>query len=291
VQAKWGFDITVRPPAKGHFGTRILITELHDEVMRRLNDGFFLSELKERISRTYSFFIGRIVTIRLNDDEINKEQFEIGSNFASEKFQRGDVSCNITAGIAAVRGESFRERNAGWFVFCNGRAVLFADKSALTGWTGGGQLPTFQPKHRPFLGVVFFVSPDPEDLPWTTTKSGINEESLIWQEAKRYMVTVGRVITGFLDSRYSDDNQTVAPPDLQRASGQAVSVLSAAVSSSQQFKLPRSAAPKMIRIQYQAKVADIRAIESYLRRPGMGGSEVGRYTFNWFLKNEVGQDE
>jgi hypothetical protein len=46
VQAKWGFDITVRPPAKGHFGTRILITELHDEVMRRLNDGFFYQNLR-----------------------------------------------------------------------------------------------------------------------------------------------------------------------------------------------------------------------------------------------------
>ena len=171
------------------------------------------------------------MTIRLNDIEIGKETFEIGSNYASEKFTRGEVSCNITAGIAAAKGEAFRERNAGWFVFCNGRTVLFADKSSLTGWTGGGLLPIFQPKHRPFLGTVLFVSPDPEALPWTTTKASVNEESVIWQEAKRHMVTVGRVITGFLDSRYSDDGAGIAPAELQSASERGISVLTAAVST------------------------------------------------------------
>jgi hypothetical protein len=88
-QEQWQFEITPRSPAKSDFGTRIVITDLHNDVLRRLDDGLFLSQLRDRLARTYSFFIGRVVKFTLNDAEINKESFEIGSNYASEKFTRG----------------------------------------------------------------------------------------------------------------------------------------------------------------------------------------------------------
>jgi len=133
-QERWGFNITSRPARPKVVGTRILITELYDDMERRIDDGLFLSDLQDQISRTYSFFIGRIVNIKLNGTQIGAESFEIGSNFSVAKVMRGIVSCNIKAGIAATTGDTFRDRNAGWFVFCNGRTVLFADKSAVTGW-------------------------------------------------------------------------------------------------------------------------------------------------------------
>jgi len=105
------------------------------------------------------------------------------------------------------------------------------------------------------------------------------------------MVTVGRIITGFLDKRYTGEGTEIAPSELQDASGGKVSVLAAAVAKPRAFKPPTTPAPKEIRIQYSAKVDDVRRIESYLRQPGMGGSEVGRYTFNYFLKNEVKGNE
>jgi hypothetical protein len=285
----WQFEITPRNPAKTDLGTRISITDLSDDVLRRMDDGLFLAQLKDRIARTYSFFIGRVVEITLNNADIPAEIFEIGGNYTSEKFKSGKVSCNITAGIAVTKGDTFRDRNAGWFVFCNGRAVLFADKSSLTGW--GATLPIFQPKHRPFLGTIFFVSSDPEALPWTTTKASVNEDSAVWQEAKRHMTTVGRVVIGFLDRRYTDEGTEVASADLQDASGASVSVLKAAVAQTRSFKPPTKPAPKEMKIQYMAKLADIKKIATHLRRPNIGGSEVGRFTFNYFLKNEVGGDE
>lgn len=285
----WKFEITPRAATTKDFGTQIEISNLHDDVRRRLGDGLFLSQLRERIARTYSFFIGRVVDITVNNVIIEKEVFEIGSNYASKKFKSGKVSCNITAGIAATSGESFRDKNAGWFVFCNGRAVLYADKSTTTGWAGAG-LPIFQPKHRPFLGTVFFVSADPEALPWTTTKASVNQESAIWQEAQRQMVAVGRVVIGFLDKRYTDDGTEIAPSDLKAASGERVSVISAAVATARSFEPPKKPAPATTSIQYRVKIANLKKITSYLQKPGMGGSKVGRYTFNYFLKNEVGDD-
>jgi hypothetical protein len=283
----WHFEIEPRPRARKQLGTQITITELHDDVVRRIGDGLFLGQLRERISRTYSAFIGRIVNINVNNVSIQKESFDISRNYANDKFKSGKVTCNITAGFAIATGKNFRDRSSGWFVFCNGRAVLFADKSPLTGWNNAG-LPIFQPKHRPFLGTVLFVSSDPEALPWTTTKSSVNEENAVWQEAKRRMITVGRVITGFLDKRYTGQGTEITPGDLQDASSGRISILAAAVANSRAFKPPAKAGPKMLKIQYSAKVADVRKIESYLHRPGMGGSEVGRYTFNYFIKNELG---
>jgi hypothetical protein len=230
-QEPWNFEIERRPAIKKHLGTQITISELHDDVLRRLGDGLFLGQLRDTISRTYSAFIGRVVSIKVNNVAIIEESFEIGDNYASDKFKSGKVSCNITAGIAVPKGEAFRDRYSGWFVFCNGRAVLFADKSPLTGWGGAG-LPIFQPKHRPFLGTVFFVSSSSEQLPWATTKSSVNEESAIWQEAKRRMVTVGRVITGFLDKRYTGEGTEMGSAELQDASRGRVSVLAAAVANS-----------------------------------------------------------
>jgi hypothetical protein len=160
----------------------------------------------------------------------------------------------------------------------------------LTGWsTPGTGLPIFQPKHRPFVGVVFFVSEDPEKLPWTTTKSGINEDSAIWQEAKRRMIVVGRGVISFLDGRYRDEGTEVAAADLREAAQARVSILSTAISTQKTFEPPRTPQPETVRIQYEAKVADIRRIAEHIGRPNMSGSEVGRHTFSFFLRNEVGE--
>jgi hypothetical protein len=282
----WTFDITSRAPVRKDTGTEITITSLYPEVAQRISDGLFIAQLREAIARTYTFFIDRMVEISVNDAKVTSESFEIGDNYTSHKLKRGGVTCNITAGIAAAKGEVFRDKAAGWYVFCNGRTVLYADKSPVTGWSAG--LPIFQPKHRPFLGTVFFVSVDPEELPWTTTKAGVNEESAVWQEAKSHMIPAGLVITRFLDRRYTDEGTEIAPSEMQSVSGAPVKMLTAAIAKQKTFKPPPASSSKTVRIQYDADKADINRIATHLRRPGMGGSEVGRYTFNHYLKNEVG---
>lgn len=284
----WTFPITPRAPAKdGQTGTRISVTGLHDETKRRILDGLFLAQLKDMVAKTYSFYLTKFVSIYVNDDLIAGVITEIGTNHASETFSVGDVSCSVTAGIGLPQGGNFRDRAAGWFVFCNGRTVISADKSPLTGWGSPGR-PIFQPKHRPFVGTVFFVSKDAEQLPWTTTKASINEDNAIWQEAKRHMVSAARVVIAFLDSRYTDEGTDVPSADLRLAAGPAVSVMSAAVAPRQIFSPPTSPAPKNTRIQFDAKVVDVARIAQYLGRRSMSAADVGRHTFHHFLANEVG---
>jgi hypothetical protein len=140
------------------------------------------------------------------------------------------------------------------------------------------------------LGTVFFVSKNAEHLPWTTTKSGINEDSALWQSTKRQMIAVGRIVVTFLDGRYTDEGTEVPSKDIQEATGDGVSVLSASVSQKRSFVTPKAAtASSTTKIQYEAKVEDVKRIANYLKRSSMSGSDVGRHTFNHFLRNEVGE--
>lgn len=291
-QARWQFDISTRDPVTSGTGTKIKLTELRDEVRRRIGDGVFLEQLKKKIARTYTFFLGRIVDISVNGERIEGVPLRIGSNAASDSFEDGGVTCSVAAGIAEVGPSGkYAQDGSGWFVFCNGRNVVFGDKSELTGWSGGAGLPIFQPKHRPFLGVVFFVSSNPEQLPWTTTKTGLNEESRVWQAARRIMVVVGKQVTSYLDQRYSSEGTEVSIEDVKQAAGSTVSVLASSTLSKKQFSRPSKVAPDTIKIQYDALSEQVAAITKYLRRSSMSGAEVGRYTFDYFYKNKVGDNE
>lgn len=103
------------------------------------------------------------------------------------------------------------------------------------------------------------------------------------------MIVVGRDLISFLDGRYSDEGTEVAAADLRDAAKARVSVLSTAVASQRSFSPPQATKPETVRIQYDARVSDIQKIAEHLRKPGMSGSEVGRHTFFFFLRNEVGE--
>jgi hypothetical protein len=102
------------------------------------------------------------------------------------------------------------------------------------------------------------------------------------------MVAVGRTLTSFLDSRYTSEGTAFAPADLRDATGARISVLDAAVANERVFEPPKRVTPRTQKIVYDAKIADIRKIEGHLKKR-MGGSAVGRYTFDYYLKNEVGE--
>jgi hypothetical protein len=285
----WRFPIQNRPACSKNTGTKIVIGSLHEEVRRRMSDGLFETDLREKLSKVYSFFLGRIVSIDVNKKPVNPTDFEIGENFSHDKFRSGEVDCTITAGIAVAAGGKFLTEAAGWFVLCNFRTIIYGDKSLLTGW--GSTLPLFQPKHRPFLGLVSFTSPNPEALPWTTTKGSVNVDDLTWQEARARMPAVAKPILRVLDSRYSQEGTEIEPLKIAQLSGQSTNVFEAAVSKQRAFTTIVKEAPKDVRVQYTAKRSEIDKIRKHFARSNMSASEIGRKTFEFFLRNEVGGGE
>jgi len=291
AELPWKIPITKRPPTQ-KTGTTINISSVHPEIGTRLNDGTFHKDLVDRIAKVYSFFIGRIVNIYVNGKEVERTDFEIGQdNFSHAKFRRDGVDCSILAGIAAPAGDRFLAEDAGWFVFCNYRTVLYADKSALTGWEAGA-LSIFQPKHRPFLGIVLFTSSDPDALPWTTTKGHINEDSAVWQEAKLHMVAVGKPLTSFLDKRYSNDGPNIQPSGIAKLAGAAINVFDAAVSGRSTFEVPATKKKKektTVTVQYDIEMDELTAVRNHYGLATMSAREIGRKSFDYFLEYEVGE--
>jgi Histidine kinase-, DNA gyrase B-, and HSP90-like ATPase len=285
----WTFPIQKRSPSAHGTGTKITIEKLHDEIRRRITDGLFETELREKLSKVYSFFIDRVVTISVNGKSVMATEFQIGANFSHDKFKSDGVDCTITAGIASATGDKFLADAAGWFVFCNFRTVIYADKSPLTGW--GTTLPIFQPKHRPFVGMVSFTSSNPEALPWTTTKGSVNVDDLAWQEAKARMVTAAKPILRVLDSRYSQEGTEIEPMRISQLSGRSTNVFEAAASNQRAFTVIKKEAPKDVKVQYTVKLSEIERVRKHFARSKMSASEIGRKTFEFFLRNEVGGGE
>lgn len=286
AQARWQIPIEeYRGPPNDAFGTEITILDIYPDIAKRISDGAFVDELVKRIGRTYCYFLQRVVKVIVNGKDIEPIDIKFRENRASDSFSIGEVSCAVIAGISIPAGKFYTQDLSGWYVFCNGREVAYADKTPLTGW--GLFLPVFQPKHRPFAGLVFFTSHDPEKLPWTTTKSSVNQESAIWQHALRIMGTVGKQITGYLDSRYTSDGTEISTDELTQVGGGATAPLKAISSAAPNKFVYTRAKADTTSIQFSVKLSEVAEVKDYLGKRSASNGEVGRYVFDYFIKNVV----
>lgn len=271
-------------------GTSITIRDLRDEVKMRINDGTVEGRLLTLIGQTYALYLDRYIRVKLNDQVVKPFEIPIGESQdvtpAHDEFQDDGVKVRLFASLSAQP----KAETAGWYVLCNGRVVVHADKTELTGWSSG--LQQFHTKFVRFLGLAFFQSKNPLLLPWTTTKRGLNRESSVYQKARNRMVGVSSPILKFLSRMYPTDlveepkerkvAEGIKPADLRKVASQATS----------QFKVTipaTSTQPRTVRIQYDAAVADLDRIKKHLRKPSMPANRVGKHTFDHFLKTECPQ--
>jgi hypothetical protein len=207
------------------------------------------------------------------------------------------VTCTLLATLAPPTKRKLE--SAGWYVICNGRIVLAADKTEVTGW-GAAVLPTFQPKFRPFVGVALFLSDDASLLPWTTSKRGLNRESILFQEVRGRMAGIAKPVLSFLNDLYPSRSDDSAEDDSgavgdSASAGHAVAegiqpadfrkMMTTPSTSTFSF---RKVAPRKTttRIQFDAEDRDIDRIRKRIRKPGMSASSIGKHTFEHFLKTE-----
>jgi histidine kinase/DNA gyrase B/HSP90-like ATPase len=282
----WKIPIKPAPAAasRRNAGTTITIRDLRDEVKMRIGDGSLGGRLQALISKTYALFLDRHVRVLLNSQTVTPFEIPIGESRevtpGHDEFEDGGVKVKLFASLSVQP----KADTAGWYILCNGRVVVHADK---TGW--GAALPQFHTKFVRFLGLAFFQSRDPLLLPWTTTKRGLNRESRIFQKAKNRMAGLSQPILKFLSSMYPAElteepkerqvADTIKAADLRKVASQPTSTFKVTLPA-------RSAQPRTIRILYDALRTDIDRIRTQLRRPSMPANRVGKHTFDHFLKTE-----
>ena len=273
-------------------GVRIKIDQLHDEVKMRLNDGFLDENLASSIAKTYHFFLNRYVRIKLNGVNVGEFEIPLGKpekgEISFEELESNNVNVKIIATIAKYPKDTKpSQEKSGWYVICNGRMVLAADKTSNTGWNIA-PMPSWQPKHRLFLGLVFFESENPLALPWTTTKRNLNRESAIYQKVRLRMALAARPVIAFLNKQYPQDVDE-EPTERVIAQGATGATLEAVSKKTSVFTAPpppELAVKPKVQITYEAKKSEIESIRKTLRKPRMGRSRIGRYTFDYFLEQE-----
>ena len=298
---KWHFPIERIEPASANSecGTKIAITQIVAPAAQRLGSGSFQSALTETIASSYSLFLGRFVRVELNGTEVAPNDMpitdsaEVSASIMRTHFDGVDMV--IVAGLQALERGEWRGSTAGWYIVCNGRVVVFADRTSLSGW-GAGVLPGFQPKHRGFIGVALFISSDPEALPWTTTKRGVNAESPVFQYAKELMMSNARPVITFLDRRYASvpvssentENLAVNDKTFQQAL-QRTSVGTVLGSASQPFGTSSQVGKKTrtMSVQFRTERKNIERARRAIGEPGMAAGKVGLHALTYFLDNEA----
>ena len=284
---------------KAKAGTKIVITEIRKEVAILVQNPVFHNKLFSAIQKAYPFYLDRHALVTLNGIHVSGEDLSFGKSDritpSVDTWQDGSVKASLICGLLPRDKDSWTAEKSGWYVLCNGRVIIHADRTELTGW--GTVLPQFVPKYRGFLGIVFYVSDNPEDLPWKTTKRDVNTESPVYIRTMKRMVAVSRLVIQFQNKMYKSRDMD-EPREEYRDSMKELTTSSATrhaaemgtttnLMTPQAFKYvaPRST-PKFSNIQFQVKIEELDQVKKRLGRPNMSNREAGEKVFAYYLDRE-----
>jgi hypothetical protein len=299
---------TTYDSAHGGVGTSISVRGLYDNVIEDFSNPLILAQLREQIRLRHQGVIQQGLQITLNGEVLTgfAPTLMSGPGITAQNRRLvitqdgGEVHCHIIAGIAALAGnanidegqaEDFRDPgDAGWWLFCNGRLLLLADRTSLTGWGDG--LVAYHPQYRRFRGYVYLTSLNTELLPWNTTKTGVDQDSRVWRRVQSYMkvalAEVVAVLNRLKAERQNGQTTTDTPVTLALENANPVPLEQLPTANNFVAPPPPPRPPRrrsVRRIQYDVdikrynEVADVMGVTVV--------SEVGRRTFDYFYELEV----
>jgi hypothetical protein len=194
--------------------------------------------------------------------------------------------------VRLLAGLSIRSYpDGGWYVFCNGRLVLKADKTAASIWGTSHSMRQYHPDFAYFRGYTFFDSAVSALLPWTTTKTGVDIDSALYKAVQQQMIEISKPILAFLSSMAKgqqegqidegalDDSLSIA----QSTEIQNITTIAAFRANVKQVPT----GPKYGRIQYSKPIEQIEKVKTLMKAKSL--KEIGERSFDYFLEYEGGE--
>lgn len=275
-------------------GTTILVTNLHKGISNQFSLAYFYNSLVSHIVKYRTLAIENGLSISINGSPLvfSNEKIIQSPNVQSYSYSSTieTVKINIIAGIAPKGSPD----NAGWYVYCNGRLVVFADKTSLTGWGEDG-VRHFHNSLAFFRGFVFFESPNPELLPWNTTKTSVDSSSPLYIYALPKMRDATlqiikdchNVIEGLVSEEI--EKELFAERHLMSLN---TNTLQALTKNSQPFKVDLPSIKKMepmANITFSKPIKDIKIMQKQM---GVRtNKDVGIRAFDYYFEKECETDE
>ncbi len=277
-------------------GTMIAVESLHPRIAEEFGLDTFLSHLRHELERAHQHSIAQGLAITLNQTPLH---INIGELLQSNDLRPAvtefsvdgsadDVDVKIYCGVA-----DSSPRDAGWYIFCNGRLVIEADQTSVTGWGArdGQAIPSYHNQFATFRGYVFMESNDAGRLPWNTTKTGVDADSDVFRRVRREMLQVMRPVITFLNQLDAEKDHEAqdGPGPLTLAVDAAEAVPFTEAKASPLFVAPeptktKPAGPRTGRIQYSKPIDQISAVKKALGATTY--VEVGDLTFDYFYDLE-----
>jgi hypothetical protein len=294
--------------------TRIDVSHLHSHVAADLGKSTVINRLRSQLALKHQSALQRGLRIVANGIEVESaapallasdQVRPINKSFSVPVDAAGELQVRIVAGLAATRradhrddgvAEDFTEvGEAGWYVYCNDRLVLEADRSGATGW--GTAAAAYHPQYRQFRGYVFMNAEDSSLLPWNTTKTGLDRDAPAFRRVQAEMQAVLKEVQAVInrvkrESAYDRDADSDPTPLVQAVRTAAPTPIPSLPESTQVTVPPDTpqhpTPPSQINVQYRVPKAQMDKAMALLNETS--ASRVGRITFDYFVTAEL-EDE
>lgn len=298
----WEFEFTESVEGESNpesaTGTILEVTALHPNIADEFASDSFRTRLINGLQEAHEQTIEKGLVIEVNDVTL---QYRLATLLASSQLKPiriektfppvpgGEITAPVKMALYAGVGES-DIGDAGWYIICNGRQILKADKTPLTGWdTVWESTNTTTPKAHGqfsrFRGYVHFDSDDARALPWNTAKSGVDAESGIFQWARVEMGAALRQVIDFLNRVDAElDGESVHFKSLLE---DAKSTKLAAIAPSTTFAYADTTVeekPKVMRVSFVRAIEDVAFAKSHFK---VGSAkDAGNAALEYFLQRE-----
>lgn len=242
----WDFDIEEAEPQR-EAGVTIRVHKLTEASQTAFINPRFIAILKQMISRDYAIYLHNGLNITINGDPVRgwgiefrqSDEFSPMRTTFIENIGGEDVFIELLAGMVSepsddeVPPEKFDQNidRSGWYIGCNGRLVVSADKTSLSGW-GTEKWPQWHPQYAGFMGMILFSSKRPDLLPLTTTKRNVDESSVLFRRFRPAMRDVTKEWIKYTNSR----KQSIGAAKVKEKATQSVSVFE--IKNAEKIKLP-----------------------------------------------------
>lgn len=288
----WDFDMVEQEASEP--GTSIIVSALNPDVALQFENPSFANALARIISRDYSLYLAKGFQVSVNGRKMMPFAFTVkeSQHFKPLRLRYVDetgVEVEIIAGMSGNPPDDLQPIDQrpeaeyyGWFVVCNERVVVAADKSEQTVWGVAG-FPSWHFQYNGFIGVVSFESKDPKLLPWKTTKRDVDVTNGAYRRAVEKMKDVTRAWINYTNERKSDMEAA------KKEEAKAVAKPLFETSLSARLEVPK--VNKVIRIstssiQYTKPNTEIAKVKLLLGNSAMSNARAGEMTFDYFLANE-----
>ena len=303
-QSDWHFHFkeiqeNIKDMSKDKIGTYIEITSLHEHIANEFDLENFRTSLIQEIETAHSVVMDKGLIITLNSIPLRSHALsfyhsdELKPAFTEKTYPDIGTSPVTVKIYAGVSDRSISE--GGWYIFCNGRMVLESDQTMVTGWGEGNEakIPKYHADFAFLRGYAFFDSDDAELLPWTTTKTGVDSDSLLYKSVRLEMITLMRPVLDFLRKMAAERAQKEkgeideSPRESLLGTSQVkysdIKEKSLFIAKPRIIQVP--VGPRMGSIQYYKPEDEIKKAKKILR--ATYNKEVGEKTFDYFIENEV----